>query len=133
MRMTFKSSLFFTQGMLLPLSKIGHVNDYMILTLENYLARPVRNTSLLISGSVITLNSLNQWHVFDIGTISGGSVEQTMIINALSILQFFIGWQTIAKKKESKTDDKEPEQEIDSKIITLQSEIDAIKLRLGPN
>lgn len=87
---------------------------------------PAKNPSLLISGSVMTITSLSQWNIFDIKYFSGGTVEQMMIINALSVLQFLLGWRSNAKaKSEIKS-----EQEIDSKIIEMQSEINHLKSRL---
>jgi hypothetical protein len=50
-----------------------------------------------------------------------------MIINALSILQFLFGWRTTIKKARSKV---KTEQEIDSRIIEMQSEISSLKSRL---
>ncbi len=87
---------------------------------------PAKNPSLLISGSVMTITSLSQWNIFDIKYFSGGTVEQMMIINALSVLQFLLVWRSNAKaKSEIKS-----EQEIDSKIIEMQSEINHLKSRL---
>lgn len=117
--------LFFT-FVFVPLSKIGHHNLFAHI-MESYLAYPVRNPSLLISGSVVTLTSLNQWNIFDIRHITGGNVEQMMIVNALSIIQFVIGWRASAKKEKTKHDS---EQDMDSKILSLQSEISTLKSKL---
>jgi hypothetical protein len=59
--------------------------------------------------------------------ISGGTLEQMMIINTLSILQFLLGWRTIAKKAKLRV---KTEQEIDSEIVKMQSEINSLKSRL---
>lgn len=88
---------------------------------------PAKNPTLLISGSVVTITSLSQWNIFDMRNVSGGIVEQMMIINALSILQFLFGWRTTIKKARSKV---KTEQEIDSRIIEMQSEISSLKSRL---
>jgi len=113
--MISKPFLSFTLGFL-SLAKIGQTN----LILQ----------TLLISGSVVTITSLSQWNIFDMRNISGGTVEHMMIINALSILQFLIGWRTTAKKAKSEVKSGE---EIDSKIIELQSEINHLKSRLIPH
>jgi len=110
----------------LSLSKIGQTS-IIIQTLESYIVYPAKNPTLLISGSVVTITSLSQWNIFDMRNISGGFVEQMMIINALSILQFILGWRTTIKKARSKV---QTEQEIDSKIIEMQSEISSLKSRL---
>lgn len=106
----------------LSLAKIGQTN-FIIQTLESYIVYPAKNPTLLISGSVVTITSLSQWNIFDMRNVSGGTVEQMMIINALSLLQFLLGWRSTAKKAK-------PEQEIDSKIIEMQSEIRSLKSRL---
>jgi hypothetical protein len=95
-------------------------------TLENYVIFPARNPTLLISGSVVTITSLSQWNIFDVKNFSGGTVEHMMIINALSVVQFIVGWRTAAKKARSERS----EQEIDSKILEMQSEINSLKSRL---
>jgi len=110
----------------LSLSKIGQTS-IIIQTLESYIVYPAKNPTLLISGSVVTITSLSQWNIFDMRNVSGGIVEQMMIINALSILQFILGWRTTIKKARSKV---KTEQEIDSKIIEMQSEISSLKSRL---
>ena len=110
----------------LSLSKIGQTS-IIIQTLESYIVYPAKNPALLISGSVVTITSLSQWNIFDMRNVSGGIVEQMMIINALSILQFILGWRTTIKKARSKVI---TEQEIDSKIIEMQSEISSLKSRL---
>ena len=110
----------------LSLSKIGQTN-IIIQALGNYLVYPAKNPTLLISGSVVTITSLSQWNVFDIKYFSGGTVEHMMIINALSLLQFLLGWRTNAKKAKSEV---ETEQEIDSRISEMQSEINSLKSRL---
>ena len=112
----------------LSLSKISLTN-VIIQTLENYIVHPAKNSTLLISGSVVTITSLSQWNLVDMRNISGGTVEQMMIINALSLLQFLIGWKATAKKTKSVV---KSEQEIDSKIIEIQSEINSLKSRLTP-
>jgi len=106
----------------LSLVKIEQTN-FIIQTLESYIVYPAKNPTLLISGSVVTITSLSQWNIFDMRNVSGGTVEQMMIINALSLLQFLVGWRSTAKKAK-------PEQEIDSKIIEMQSEISSLKSRL---
>lgn len=83
----------------LSLSKYGNAN-LMMQTLKTYIVHPAKNTALLITGSVLTLNSLNQWNLFDIKYISGGQVEQMMVVNVLAIFQFFLGWKAIATKKQ---------------------------------
>ena len=88
---------------------------------------PAKNPTLLISGSVVTITSLSQWNIFDIKYFSGGTVEHMMIINALSVLQFLLGWRTNAKKAKSEV---ESEQEINSRISEMQSEINSLKSRL---
>ena len=88
---------------------------------------PAKNPTLLISGSAVTITSLSQWNIFDIKYFFGGTVEHVMIINALSLLQFLLGWRTNAKKAKSEV---ETEQEIDSKISEIQSEINSLKSRL---
>ena len=110
----------------LSLSKIGQTS-IIIQTLENYLVYPAKNPTLLISGSVVTITSLSQWNIFDIKYFSGGTVEHMMIINALSVLQFLLGWRTNAKKAKSEV---ESEQEINSRISEMQSEINSLKSRL---
>jgi hypothetical protein len=110
----------------LSLSKIGQTN-FIIQTLGSYIVYPAKNPTLLISGSVVTITSLSQWNIFDMRNVSGGIVEQMMIINALSILQFLFGWRTTIKKARSKV---KTEQEIDSRIIEMQSEISSLKSRL---
>ena len=110
----------------LSLSKIGQTS-IIIQTLESYIVYPAKNPALLISGSVVTITSLSQWNIFDMRNVSGGTVEQMMIINTLSILQFLLGWRTTIKKTRSKV---KTEQEIDSKIIEMQSEISSLKSRL---
>jgi len=110
----------------LSLSKIGQTS-IIIQTLESYIVYPAKNPALLISGSVVTITSLSQWNIFDMRNVSGGTVEQMMIINTLSILQFLLGWRTTIKKARSKVI---TEQEIDSKIIEMQSEISSLKSRL---
>ena len=112
----------------LSLSKYGNAN-LMMQTLKTYILHPAKNTTLLISGSVVTLNSLNQWNIFDIKYILGANVEQMMIVNILAICQFFLGWRAIATKPKSETN--ESDQEINSKITTLQSEIYVLKSKLG--
>ena len=87
-----KSFLSFTLGFL-ALAKIGQAN-LIVQTLESYIVYPAKNPTLLISGSVVTITSLSQWNIFDMRNISGGTVEQMMIINALSLLQFLIGWRS---------------------------------------
>ena len=119
-----KPFLSFTLGFL-SLGKIGQAN-LIIQTLESYIVYPVKNPTLLISGSIVTITSLSQWNIFDMRNISGGTVEHMMIINALSLLQFLIGWRSTAKKVKS-------EQEIDSKILKMQSEMNSLKSRLMPN
>ena len=108
------------------LSKIGQTG-IIIQTLENYLVYPARNPTLLISGSVVTITSLSQWNIFDIKYISGGTVEHMMIVNALSVVQFIISWRSSTKKAKSEV---KSEQEIDSKILEMQSEINSLKSRL---
>lgn len=110
------------------LSKHSNTN-LMMQTLKNYIAHPPQNASLLISGSVVMLNSLNQWNVFDIKYILGTNVEPMMIVNVLAICQFFLGWRAIATKPKSETN--ESDQEINSKITTLQSEIYVLKSKFG--
>ena len=110
----------------LSLYKIGQAN-IIIQTLETYVIYPARNPTLLISGSVVTITSLSQWNIFDIKYFSGGTVEHMMIINALSVLQFLLGWRTTAKKAKSAI---KSEEEIDSKISEMQSEINSLKSRL---
>lgn len=114
---------------LLSLSKIGQTG-IIIRALENYVVFPVKNPTMLISGSVVTITSLSQWNVFDIKYLSGGIVEHMMIINALSVIQFIFGWRTNAKKAKSES---ETEKEIDSKISEMQSEINSLKSKLVPN
>ena len=123
-----KPFLFFMQ--FLPLSKLYHVNMMMPL-LENYIVHPAKNPALLISGSVVTLTSLNQWNIFDIRYISGGSIEYVMIVNALSVLQFLIGWKATTKKVKPELE--ETRQESDTKIMRLQSEINELRSRLVPH
>lgn len=106
----------------LSLSKIGQTS-IIIQTLESYIVYPAKNPALLISGSVVTITSLSQWNIFDMRNVTGGTVEQMMIINTLSILQFLLGWRSTVKKAK-------PKQEIDSKIIEMQSEISSLKSRL---
>lgn len=113
---------------LLSLSKIGQTG-IILRALEN-LVFPVKNPTLLISGSVVTITSLSQWNVFDVKYLSGGIVEHMMIINALSVIQFIFGWRTNAKKAKSES---ETEKEIDSKISEMQSEINRLKSKLVPN
>ena len=120
-----KLFLFFTSGFL-SWVKIGQTS-LIIQTLENYIVFPAKNPTLLISGSVVTITSLSQWNIFDIKYFSGGNVEHMMIINALSVLQFLLGWRTTAKKAKSEV---KSEQEIDSKISEMQSEINRLKSRL---
>jgi len=120
--------LSFTLGFL-ALSKIGQTN-LIIQTLESHILYPAKNPTLLISGSVVAITSLSQWNIFDLRNMSGGTVEHMMIINALSVLQFLIGWRTTAKKAKSEV---KSDQEIDSKIIELQSEINHLKSRLNPH
>ena len=120
-----KPFLSFTLGFL-ALVKIGQTS-LIIQTLENYIVFPAKNPTLLISGSVVTITSLSQWNIFDIKYFSGGNVEHMMIINALSVLQFLLGWRSTAKKVKSKV---ESEQVIDSKIAEMQSEINHLKSRL---
>ena len=120
-----KPFLSFTLGFL-SLAKLGQTS-LIIQTLENYIIYPAKNPTLLISGSVVTITSLSQWNLFDMRNISGGTVEQMMIINALSLLQFLIGWRTTAKKAKSNV---KSEQEIDSKISEMQLEINHLKSRL---
>ena len=91
--------LSFTLGFL-SLAKIGQTN-MIIQTLENYIVYPAKNPTLLISGSVMTITSLSQWNLFDMRNVSGGTVEQMMVVNALSLLQFLIGWRSTAKKAKS--------------------------------
>lgn len=110
----------------LSLSKIGQTG-IIIRTLGNYVIFPARNPTLLISGSVVTITSLSQWNIFDIKNFSGGTVEHMMIVNALSVVQFIIGWRSAAKKAKSEV---KSEQEIDSKISEMQSEINSLKSRL---
>src|SRR3990172_13199922 len=114
---------------ILSLAKIGQTS-IIIQTLESYIVYPAKNPALLISGSVVTITSLSQWNIFDMRNVSGGTVEQMMIINALSVLQFLIGWRTTVKKAKSEVKSGE---EIDSKIIELQSEINHLKSRLIPH
>ena len=97
-------------------------------TLENYIVHPARNPSLLISGSVITMTSLSQWNLFDIKYITGGNVEYMMLVNTLSVLQFVLGWRSKAKKPKSEI--KELNSKIDSKILALQSEVNHLKSEL---
>ena len=120
--------LSFTLGSL-ALVKIGQTR-LIIQTLENYIIFPAKNPTLLISGSVVTITSLSQWNIFDIKYFSGGNVEQMMIINTLSVLQFLLGWRSTAKKAKTKV---EPEQVIDSRIAEMQSEINHLKSRLVSN
>ena len=120
--------LSFTLGFL-ALVKIGQTR-LIIQTLENYIVFPAKNPTLLISGSVVTITSLSQWNIFDIKYFSAGNVEHMMIINALSVLQFLLGWRSTAKKAKTKV---EPEQVIDSKIAEMQSEINHLKSRLVSN
>ena len=54
-----------------------------------------------------------------------------MIVNALSVLQFLIGWKTTAKK--AKPELEETRQEDDTKIMRLQSEINELRSRLVPH
>ncbi|MGI0003155.1 MAG: hypothetical protein ACRD91_02910 [Nitrosopumilaceae archaeon] len=123
-----KPFLSFTLGFL-SLAKIGQAN-LIIQTLESYIVYPVKNPTLLISGSVVTITSLSQWNIFDMRNISGGTVEQMMIINALSLLQFLIGWRSTAKKAKSEV---KSEQETDLKILEMQSEINSLKSKLMPH
>ncbi len=123
-----KPFLSFTLGFL-SLAKIGKTN-LILQTLESYIVYPAKNPTLLISGSLVTITSLSQWNIFEMRNISGGIVEHMMIINALSLLQFLIGWRTTAKKAKSEVKSGE---EIDSKIIELQSEINHLKSRLIPH
>lgn len=95
----------------------------MIQSLESYIIYPAKNPTLLISGSVVTMTSLSQWNLFDVKYITGRNVEQMMIVNTLSILQFLICWKVTAKKAKSENS----EQEIDSKITKMQSEINYLK------
>ncbi|MGQ0795033.1 MAG: hypothetical protein ACT4N5_02460 [Nitrosopumilaceae archaeon] len=115
----------FTLGFL-SLVKIGQV-IFILQTLQSYVIFPAKNPTLLISGSVVTITSLSQWNVFDMRNISGGTVEQMMIINTLSILQFLLGWRTIAKKAKLKV---KTEQEIDTEIVKMQTEINSLKSKL---
>ena len=117
--------LSFTLGFL-SLAKIGQSN-MIIQTLENYIVYPAKNPALLISGSVVTITSLSQWNLFDMRNVSGGTVEQMMVVNALSLLQFLIGWRATAKKAKSEV---KSEQETNSKITEMQSEINSLKSRL---
>ncbi|MGI0008358.1 MAG: hypothetical protein ACRD92_01915 [Nitrosopumilaceae archaeon] len=123
-----KPFLSFTLGFL-SLAKIGQAN-LIIQTLESYIVYPVKNPTLLISGSVVTITSLSQWNIFDMRNISGGTVEHMMIINALSLLQFLIGWRSTAKKAKSEV---KSEQETDLKILEMQSEINSLKSKLMPH
>ena len=123
-----KPFLSFTLGFL-AIAKIDQAN-LIIQTLESYIVYPVKNPTLLISGSVVTITSLSQWNIFDMRNISGGTVEQMMIINALSLLQFLIGWRSTAKKAKSEV---KSEQETDSKILEMQSEINSLKSKLIPH
>ena len=84
----------------LSLCKIGQTH-LIVQTLENYIVHPAKNPTLLISGSTVIITSLSQWNVFDIKYFSGGIVEHMMIVNALSLLQFLIGWRSTAKKAKS--------------------------------
>ena len=111
----------------MSLSKIRH-NNMITQTLENYIVHPARNPSLLISGSVITMTSLSQWNLFDIKYITGGNVEYMMLVNTLSVLQFVLGWRSKAKKPKSEI--KELNSKIDSKILALQSEVNHLKSEL---
>ena len=120
--------LSFTLGFL-SLAKIGQTN-MIIQTLENYIVYPAKNPTLLISGSVMTITSLSQWNLFDMRNVSGGTVEQMMVVNALSLLQFLIGWRAAAKKAKSEV---KSEQETISKITEMQSEINSLKSRLISN
>lgn len=120
-----KAFLFFTLGFL-SLAKISYTN-FIIQSLGSYLAYPAKNPTLLISGSVVTITSFNQWNLFDMRNIFGGTAEHMMVINALSILQFFVGWRAIAKKDKSEI---KSEQETDSKIAAMQSEINSLKSKL---
>ncbi|MGH9998331.1 MAG: hypothetical protein ACRD90_00500 [Nitrosopumilaceae archaeon] len=113
----------------MSLAKIGQAN-LIIQTLESYIVYPVKNPTLLISGSVVTITSLSQWNIFDMRNISGGTVEHMMIINALSLLQFLIGWRSTAKKAKSEV---KSEQETDLKILEMQSEINSLKSKLMPH
>jgi len=61
--MISKPFLSFTLGFL-SLSKIGQTN-LILQTLESYIVHPVKNPTLLISGSVVTITSLSQWNIFD--------------------------------------------------------------------
>lgn len=88
----------------------------MMQTLKNYIVHPAKNTTLLISGCVITLNSLNQWNIFDIKYVLGGNVEQMMVVNVLTIFQFFLGWRAIAKKETKSETNNVSGYEINSKI-----------------
>ena len=117
--------LSFTLGFL-SLAKIGQSN-MIIQTLENYIVYPAKNPTLLISGSVVTITSLSQWNLFDMRNVSGGTVEQMMVVNALSLLQFLIGWRATVKKAKSEV---KSEQETNSKITEMQSEINSLKSRL---
>ncbi|MGI0041436.1 MAG: hypothetical protein ACRD94_05675 [Nitrosopumilaceae archaeon] len=123
-----KPFLSFTLGFL-SLAKIGQAN-LIIQTLESYIVYPVKNPTLLISGSVVTITSLSQWNIFDMRNISGGTVEHMMIINALSLLQFLIGWRSTAKKAKSEV---KSEQETDLKILEMRSEINSLKSKLMPH
>ena len=117
--------LSFTLGFL-SLAKIGQSN-MIIQTLGNYIGYPAKNPALLISGSVVTITSLSQWNLFDMRNVSGGTVEQMMVVNALSLLQFLIGWGATAKKAKSEV---KSGQETNSKITEMQSEINSLKSRL---
>ena len=109
-----------------PLLKIGQ-SSFVTQILGSYLY-PARNPSMLISGSMVTLTALNQWNIFNIHYIFGGSLEQMMIINVLSVMQFILGWRTAAKKDRSEI---ASEQKVDSKITTLQLEISELKSKLA--
>lgn len=93
----------------------------------SYVAYPAKNPSLFISGSVVTLTSLNQWNLFDVKSLFGGSVEQMMVLNALSIVQFIIGCRATMKKDKMEI---ASEHKVDSKILSLQTEISELKSRL---
>lgn len=95
-------SYFFFISLFLPISKTS--NSSLILhSLEHYIKSPVKNPTLLISGSVVTITSLSQWGIFDIRYLFGGNIEQTMIVNTLAIVQFIIGWRATARKVKSGT------------------------------
>ena len=115
----------FTLGFL-SLVKIGQV-IFVLQTLQSYVVFPAKNPTLLISGTVVTITSLSQWNVLDMRNISGGTLEQMMVINTLSILQFLLGWRTTAQKAKLKV---KTEQEVDTEIVKMQTEINSLKSKL---